>query len=616
MSFSTFDLTLFIGYILFMMGFGIWLSRDTSGKEETSQDYFLASKALPWWAVGGSLIASNISTEQILGMNGSGYLMGLAIGSYELLAAATLLVVAKFFLPVFIEKGIYTMPQFLEKRYDNRVRIGLAFFWVSLFIFVNITSVLYLGGLAIQSILGVPLLMGIVGLVIYSAAFSIFGGLKAVVWTDIVQVIILVLGGFMASYMIVTTISGGGYFEGLMMLFENVPEKFDLIFEEDIFFYEKGANMGEMISHQGSETEELKSAYSLLPGIGVLIGGMWIANLYYWGNNQYIIQRALASKNLAEAQKGVAFAAFLKILMPLIVVVPGIAAYVILKDPAAYGYTGEGLGKADEAFPWVLNNFVGTGFKGIVTAALVAAIGSSVSSMVNSASTIFTLDIYKPLMNPTASESTLVRTGKITATAALLIGALIAPVLGSLEQILQFIQEYTGFVSPGVLVVFIFGIFWKRATANAALAVVVLALPLTWALKLLIPELPFLDRMGFSFLLLSTILVILSLVEHKKNATTEANDGMFRWITIISLLMISVPSGFKIAFSDTPVNTIMGYVILAISGVVIAAILTDKKVDDERAFDIDSRLFKTDMIFNVASIAVFLMLTVIYAMFW
>ena len=262
MNFSTFDLTLFLGYIIFMMGFGIWLSRDKGGNE-TSKDYFLASKSLPWWAVGGSLIASNISTEQILGMNGSGFVMGLAIASYELLAAATLLIVAKFFLPVFIEKGIFTMPQFLEKRYDGRVRTGLAFFWVPLFVFVNITSVLYLGGLAIESILGVPLLMGIMGLVVYSAAFSIFGGLKAVVWTDVIQVVVLVLGGFLASYMIVTTVGGGGYIDGLMHLVEKAPEKFDLILEK---------------SH---------SSYGDLPGISVLIGGMWIANLYYWGNNQY-----------------------------------------------------------------------------------------------------------------------------------------------------------------------------------------------------------------------------------------------------------------------------------------------------------------------------------------
>ena len=376
MGIASFDLALVVGYLLMMMGFGIWISRKE--KNENANDYFLASSSLPWWAVGGSLIASNISTEQILGMNGSGYVMGLAIGAYELLAALTLLIVAKFMLPVFLKKEIYTMPQFLEKRFDGRVRTIMAFFWVALFVLVNITSVLYLGGLAIQNIMGVPLIWGIVGLVSYSATLSIFGGLKAVVWTDVIQVVILILGGMAASYMVLTFVGDGSFFGGLGHLYEKAPSHFDMILDKD------------------------NPSYLTLPGISVLIGGMWIANLYYWGNNQYIIQRALAAKSLKEAQKGVAFAAFMKLIIPFFAVLPGIAAYVILKDPAAYGFSGAGFEKADEAFPWVLNNFVQSGFKGLVLAALIAAIGSSVSSMVNSASTIFTLDIYKNLFSKTS----------------------------------------------------------------------------------------------------------------------------------------------------------------------------------------------------------------------
>ncbi|MEM9850254.1 MAG: sodium/solute symporter, partial [Bacteroidota bacterium] len=344
MQFSNIDLGVFLGYIICMMGFGIWIAN----REKTSntQDYFLASKALPWWAVGGSLIASNISTEQILGMNGSGYAIGLAIGTYELMAALTLIIVAKYFLPILIKKNIYTMPQFLSERYDNRVKSLMAVFWVALFVFVNITSILYLGGLAIQTLMGLPLWAGIVGLVIYSASFSIFGGLKAVVWTDVIQVVVLVIGGLIASWMVVSVVGEGSYFAGLSNLVEIAPEKFDMIFEKDIVYTD-------------IETGEEKSAYALLPGISVLIGGLWIANLYYWGTNQYIIQRALAAKSIQEAQKGVAFAAFMKLFMPLIVVIPGIAAYVILQNPSAYGFEGEGLNKVDEAFPWVLNNFVG-----------------------------------------------------------------------------------------------------------------------------------------------------------------------------------------------------------------------------------------------------------------
>ena len=445
MKFATIDLVVLVGYLLAMMGFAIWIA--TKEKNENAKDYFLASGSLPWWAVGGSLIASNISTEQILGMNGSGYVMGLAIGAYELLAALTLILVAKFLLPVFIKKGIYTMPQFLEERFDRRVRTIMAFFWVTLFVIVNITSVLYLGGLSIESIIGVPLIWGIVGLVIYSATMSIFGGLKAVVWTDVIQVTILIIGGFTAAYMVLTFVGDGSFFGGLSHLYEKAPVHFDMILDKS------------------------NPSYDKLPGISVLVGGLWIANLYYWGNNQYIIQRALASTSLKEAQKGVVFSAFMKLLIPFFAVIPGIAAYVILQDPTAYGFTGAGLKVPDEAFPWVLGNFVQVGFKGLVLAALIAAIGSSVSSMVNSASTIFTLDIYKNLFVKTQSDIHYVKVGRIAASAALILGALIAPALGSLEQVFQYIQEYTGFISPGVVAVFLFGMFWKRATANAALAV-------------------------------------------------------------------------------------------------------------------------------------------------
>nr|HMQ63464.1 sodium/solute symporter [Flavilitoribacter sp.] len=437
MQLPTIDLIVFFGYILAMMGFGVWIANRE--KTESAQDYFLASKALPWWAVGGSLIASNISTEQIMGMNGSGFEIGLAIASYELMAAITLILVAKYFLPVFLKKGIYTMPQFLEMRYNRTVRTIMSVFWVALFVLINITSVLYLGGLAIKNLMGIPLFIGILGLVIYSASFSIFGGLKAVVWTDVVQVVVLIFGGFLASYFVVSAVGDGSFFHGLDVLYEKTPERFNMIF-----------------STSDTYTERLSgntlSSYNLLPGIGVLLGGMWIANIYYWGNNQYIIQRALASKNLGEAQRGVAFAAFLKILMPIIVIVPGIAAFVLNAD----------IHKADEAFPWVLNNYVGIGFKGLTFAALVAAIGSSISSMVNSASTIFTLDIYKELINPEASEKTQVRVGQLSAAGALLIGALLGPLLGNLGQVIQFIQEYTGFISPGVVAIFLFGMFWKR----------------------------------------------------------------------------------------------------------------------------------------------------------
>ncbi|MCB0556401.1 MAG: sodium/sugar symporter [Phaeodactylibacter sp.] len=523
MNFSTIDMGVAIVYLFGVMGIGIWLS--FKDKQETAQDYFLASKALPWWAVGGSLIASNISAEQFIGMSGSGYVVGMAIASYELMAAITLVIVAKFFLPIFLDKGIYTMPQFLEERFDKRVRTGLAVFWVLLFVFVNITSVLYLGGLALHTIVGIPLIVGVIGLAVYAATFSIFGGLKAVVWTDVIQVVVLIFGGLLASYLVLEAL-GGSFMGGMEMLLTKAPEKFDMILDRS------------------------NPEYINLPGISVLIGGMWIANLYYWGNNQYIIQRALAAKSLKEAQRGTVFAAFLKILLPIIVVIPGIAAFVLKADIA----------KPDEAYPWVLSNYVTIGFKGLAFAALIAAIGSSLSSMVNSASTIFTLDIFRPLLSKgkpereeyldahehdsrtmaPEEEKLLVRVGKIAAAGSLLLGIIVAPLLGNLDQAFQYIQEYTGFISPGVVAIFLFGLFWKRTSANAALAVVVLSIPLSAGIKFLFPLFPFMDRMGVSFLILAAIIVALSLLENSgadKKAITHApglfrTDSVFNWSAV------------------------------------------------------------------------------------
>lgn len=590
MDFATVDLVVVIGYLMLMMGFGIWIAGRE--KNESAKDYFLASGALPWWAVGGSLIASNISTEQILGMNGSGYVMGLAIGAYELLAALTLILVAKFMLPVFIKKEIYTMPQFLEERFDRRVRTIMAFFWVALFVIVNITSVLYLGSLAIQNIMGVPLMWGIIGLVIYSATLSIFGGLKAVVWTDVIQVIILIVGGFTAAFMVLTFVGDGSFFGGLSHLYEKAPGHFDMILDKD------------------------NDSYSKLPGISVLVGGMWIANLYYWGNNQYIIQRALAAKSLQEAQKGVAFAAFMKLLIPFFAVVPGIAAYVILKDPTAYGFAGAGLEKPDEAFPWVLNNFVQVGFKGLVLAALIAAIGSSVSSMVNSASTIFTLDIYKNLFNKTSGDQHYVKIGRMSSAGALIIGALIAPMLGNLEQVFQYIQEYTGFISPGVVAVFLFGMFWRRATSNAALAAVVASIPFSWFMQEMYVEVPFLVRMALAFVVMSGLIVLISVFENKAADTKRAKETPFLLGLIFSIMLISVPAGIRILTGDIETNNFFGLLILGLSAIIFALLFTENKVDDEKAIVLDKSLFKTDSFFNISSIAVCIVLAGIYWILW
>ena len=605
---ATTDLVIFAVYLVGMIGFGIAIT--LREKTESAQDYFLASKALPWWAVGGSLIASNISTEQILGMNGSGYELGMAIATYEMMAAITLILVAKFLLPVFLKEGIYTMPQFLEVRFDQRSRSLMSVFWIALFVFVNISTVLYLGGLAIESFLGVPLIWGIIALAVYSASFSVFGGLKAVVWTDVAQVVVLVLGGFCASYFVVQELTpGGGYWDGLVELYNRTPERFEMIFERDDVFT------------TAAGTQE--SSYNLLPGIGVLFGGMWITNLYYWGNNQYIIQRALAAKSLGEAQKGVAFAAILKLIMPLIVVVPGIAAYVLISD-AANGL--EPLTKADSAFPWVLANFVPVGIKGLVFAGLVAAVGSSISSMVNSASTIFTIDIYKDLINEDASELSLVRIGRIASIVALVIGVLVAPLLSTLTQAIQFIQEYTGFISPGVFAVFLFGMFWKRTTSNAAFFTILIAIPISIGIRWLMPDLPFLDRMGVAFLLCCTSLAAISGLESGEAAegdgTLEAavsptapTRAPFRYIISALLTMVAVATGLKMALTGAGAEQTLGIVTLVASVVLIYIVLTERGLGSRKAISLDTKLFATSTTFNVAAFGVMLFLAAFYALF-
>ena len=483
MKLSTIDLVVFIGYCVLIIGVGIWVSREKKGHEKDSKDYFLAGKTLPWWAIGASLIASNISAEQFIGMSGSGYAIGLAIASYEWMAALTLLIIAKYFLPIYLKEGIYTMPQFLELRYDSRVRTSLAIFWLLVYVFVNLTSVLYLGALAMDKIMGVPMIYGILGLALFSAVYSIYGGLKAVVWTDVIQIFFLIGGGLMTTYFALNAISDGqGIIAGFGKLIEAAPDKFDMILDS---------------SHP---------AYAYLPGIGVIIGGMWIANLSYWGCNQYIIQRALAAKNIDQAQRGLIFAGFLKLLMPLIVVIPGICAYVLQAD----------IGKPDEAYPWLLSNFVVTGFRGLAFAALIAAIVSSLSSMTNSTSTIFTMDIYKSYFNKNASERSLVKTGRIVSACALLIAVTIAPLLTTLDQAFQFIQDFTGLVSPGVVAIFLLGLFWKKATANSALWAAILTIPLAFVLdNFIFPGMPFLNRMGLTFLLLCLIIVVISLLENR-----------------------------------------------------------------------------------------------------
>ena len=524
---SQIDIIVIVIYAIGIFGLAQWVSREKAGHTKDTSDYFLASKSLPWWAIGASLIAANISAEQIVGMSGSGYAIGLAIASYEWMAALTLLIVGKWFLPIFLKNEIYTMPQFLEQRFGPTIRTVMAVFWLALYIFVNLTSILWLGSIAVTQVAGVDQDIALFGLGAFALVYQLRGGLKAVALTDIVQVTLLVFGGLVISYLTLSQIGGdAGVLGGFARLTTELPEKFDMILSQDNPFYKD------------------------LPGLSVLIGGMWIANLSYWGFNQYIIQRALAAKNLGEAQKGVVFAAFLKLLMPVIIVLPGIAAVLLAPD----------LAKPDQAYPTMMG-LLPVGLLGLVFAALVAAIIASTASKINSVATIFTLDLYAKMKGvqsraqeagqdadlTSAHERQLVFVGRITAVVATLLAIFTArPLLGSLDQAFQYIQEFSGFVTPGITVIFLLGLFWPRATEAGALvgavASVVFSLifwvPAEWGGIAALNAVPFMDRMLIVFFASLALAVIVSLA---RPARADSNRIIMQGVSF------ATTKGFNIA---------------------------------------------------------------------
>lgn len=511
-TFHTLDYLIFAAYGVLILSVGLWVSRTAKGQKKSAEDYFLAGKSLPFWAIGASLIAANISAEQFIGMSGSGFAIGLAIATYEWMAALTLIVVAKFFLPVFIKQGLFTIPQFIEKRFNTSLKTILAVFWVALFIFVNLTSVLFLGAKALDTILGngdgQMMIYFIIGLAFFAAAYSIWGGLSAVAWTDVIQVVLLVIGGFITTLIALNHVTpDGGVLAGIDHIYTSAGEKFEMILKRD------------------------NPEFMNLPGIGVMIGGMWVANLYYWGFNQYIIQRALAAKSLREAQKGLAFAAFLKLLLPIFVVVPGIIAYVMYMQPAGTAVIDgvqsdflrpDGSINYDISYPWLIKTFIPTGIKGLVVAALTAAIVSSLASMLNSTATIFTMDIYKPYFSKRTDGADLVPVGRIAVIVALVTAVVIAPALDTMPQMFQYIQEYTGVVSPGILAVFMMGLFWKKANSKGAIVGVISSIPVALLLKLLPVEMPFLDQMLYTCLITMAVIVMVSLVTARHDEDPKA----------------------------------------------------------------------------------------------
>ncbi|RMA79509.1 sodium/sugar symporter [Umboniibacter marinipuniceus] len=517
MQLQTLDLWVAAIYAIALIGIATYVSREKAGHEKDTSDYFLAGRGLPWWAIGASLIAANISAEQIIGMSGSAYVMGMAIASYEWMAAITLIIVGKYFLPIFLKHEIYTMPQFLEQRYNHAVRTVMAVFWLGVYIFVNLTSILWLGALAINSVTGLDLNHALVVLALFTAAYSLYGGLKAVALTDIIQVVLLVAGGLFLAYLSLDAIAinagGTGAIQGFGIMLNELPGKFDMILDPS------------------------NPSYISLPGISVLVGGMWIMNLSYWGFNQYIIQRALAAKDVREAQKGIVFAAFLKLLMPIIVVLPGIAAVMLLPD----------LDAPDKAYPELMK-LLPVGIKGVVFAALIAAIVSSLASMVNSISTIFTMDMYTQFSKKTHTQKQLVTVGRTVGMAALILAVIIArPLLGNFDQAFQYIQEFTGFFTPGIVAIFFMGMFWKKASAAGALTATVGSAALSLLLKIFWETLPFMDRVGVVFIACMVLGVIFSLLFPNKKAALDntgisfATDKSFNVAAVaVSLILIAL----------------------------------------------------------------------------
>lgn len=551
---ATSDYIVFFLYFIIIVGYGLWIYNRKKKAQTNSNDYFLAEGSLTWWAIGASLIASNISAEQFIGMSGSGFKMGLAIATYEWMAALTLIIVAVFFMPVYLKNKIFTMPQYLKQRYNGNVAMIMAVFWLLLYVLVNLTSILYLGALAISSISGLNITFCMIFLAFFAIMITL-GGMKVIGYTDVIQVVFLILGGLVTTYLalnlVATEFGSDGVISGFNLMQEKAADHFHMIFDKS------------------------NTNYMDLPGLSVLIGGMLIINLNYFGCNQYITQRALGA-DLKTARSGILFAAFLKLLMPIIVVLPGIAAFVLYQNGHFQTeMLQDGTVNPDRAYP-ILLNLLPVGLKGLSFAALTAAVVASLAGKANSIATIFTLDVYKEKINTEASEKKLVNIGKLTIIAAMLIAVVVAPFLGiDKKGGFQYIQEYTGFVSPGIFAMFILGFFWKKTTSNAALfatiggfmfSIIFKFLPAFIDLSFLSPmgfavpnadgvyEIPFIDRMGFVFLICVIGMYFISIYETKKGVQTnglEIDTKMFKMapsFIVGALIILSVLAALYTAF--------------------------------------------------------------------
>lgn len=543
------DYGIFLAYFIVVAVYGFWIYRTKGSRKADSKDFFLAEGSLTWWAIGASIIASNISAEQFIGMSGQAFQLGIAISVYELVGAISLIVIAVYFLPMYLKNKIYTMPQFLSLRYNESIATVMAVFWLFLYILVNLTSIIYLGGLSLEKMTGFSFMQCAIFLTIFAVIITL-GGMKVIGYTDVIQVVFLVVGGLATTYLALDLLSakvgsGGGIWEGFSLVKERADSHLHMIFKPGEFFVHDG---------KGGFTD----AYSQLPGIMMfIIGGQWIVNFNYFGCNQYITQRALGA-DLPTARRGLLFASFLKMLMPFIVVLPGLAAYVLFKENAdaaiVNGIVDNGIVRPDNAYP-VLLNILPTGLKGLAFAALTAAIVASLAGKANSISTIYMLDIHKKFFNKNLNEKQTVLYGRIAIIISFIIALMISPLLINFGQGFEYIQEYTGFISPGILCIFLLGFFWKKATSGGALAAAIISIPLSALIKFQFPEMPFLNRMGVVF-----------------------------WICVVAHVSISL--------------------------------WQSKGKDQPNAFKVDRSWFKVDRTFALGALAVLAIFILIYSVFW
>ena len=639
--FRTIDLVIVLAYLCVLVFLGLFLGRTKKGQEKSANDYFLAGNSLTWWAVGASLIAANISAEQFIGMSGTSYADGIATAAYELMAAVTLIVIGKFLLPIMLKRKIFTIPQFLRERYNDGVGLAFSILWLFLYVFVNLTSVAWLGALAIEQILGlqgVSLAIGsfqismrmviIILLFVIAGIYSIYGGLASVAWTDVLQVTFLVGGGLVTAVFALKAVGGSeGVLAGLSNIFTDLTT---------------GEHLNDSHLHLVIQESHGASAFANVPGIAAVVGGVWLTNLGYWGFNQYIIQKGLAAKSVQEAQKGLIFAGFLKILIPFIVVLPGVCAYYISLHPELMAGLQGSINVADDAYPWLVRNFTPVGVKGLTFAALAAAIISSLASMFNSTSTLFTMDIYKKYIDKEANDKKLVKVGRITSLCALVIAAVaVKPLLGGLDQAFQYIQEYSGFIYPGIITVFGLGLLWKRASGKAAVWTAIATIPLGVLFKIFLGDVPFQFRAGYIFMILLTMFVIISLIDRKKSEACELPTDadrkvMVKWAKILGgaglffiiAAAVVVIWGACLPATATPENSAIAYLndigfqaffffgaLVGCSAIWLYSNSNDK-LRDYKALPVDLSVFHTSKGYGIGAFFICAIVAVLYVILW